>query len=234
MKSPGSAFYVQRPPKMTSAIIIAVFLGFVVQSLVVGVFNVDPFDWLAMFSRDVATAAGGEGFRGKPFWQVFTYPLVYYPGPQQVQEWLFDLLFLYFLLPQFEERFGATRTLQLAAVGALAAALSWPLFLLFPGWLAGAGPICAAAIAAMPVYSKNREIRFLFLPPMSAWFAVGFYVLVRLLSALRARNPTLLMAELFAVIAAVLFTRYLMRTKKKSAKPNPFRVVQGGKDTWLN
>ncbi|HEY6877016.1 MAG TPA: rhomboid family intramembrane serine protease, partial [Polyangiales bacterium] len=87
-------------------------------------------------------------------WQVFTNVLV--QSPTAVFPLLINLLFIWLILPPFEDRYGSQRTIQLllaATVGSsLAALLVGQLFPSYAaGLLEGPGPLTLGAMAAYAV-----------------------------------------------------------------------------------
>ena len=178
-------------------------------------------------------------------WQVFTYVLVL--PPTSLLPFLLSLLFIWWILPPFEERYGPARVFQLALIGTLGSAL---LALLagqvFPGAAApvsGPGPITLAAMSAYAVLlPPYAEISFFGVLPLKArqllWVIVGF----SLLGFLTSWSATHLASDVGAIGAGVLFVKHWMqrppprRTFQK--KPSKLRVVgrddERPKSGWLN
>lgn len=162
-------------------------------------------------------------------WQVFTYVLVV--PPTNVLSLVLSLLFLWWILPPFEERYGATRVFQLALLGTLGAAFAALLAgLLFPGSAApeaGPGPITLAAMSAYAVLlPPYADISFFGVLPMKAkqllWVVVGF----SLLGFLTTWTVTHLAADLGAIGAGVLFVKYWMQ---RPPRRRTFQRKTGGK-----
>lgn len=228
-------------PRLTPtvrAILIVLLVVFLGQTLVEGVLHVPISQWAALL----------PGLHVGLAWQWATYWLIESPG--QVLQRALDMLFLYFLLSPFEERFGARRLLQLVAAGVIGGAL--PVMLLgivLPSavsGLAGATSIGWAGFGAFAVVSGGGAVAFLFLPPMSAWAALGIFLAIPALSAAWTGDATQFLAAVGGASAGILYARWMARpaTKKpgasgplKRGRPN-LTVIEGGADDnkprWLN
>lgn len=179
-------------------------------------------------------------------WQIFTYVLVV--PPSSLLPLLISLLFIWWILPPFEERYGATRVLQLSALATVASALMAILAgQLFPdssGPVSGPGPITLAAISAYAVLlPPHAEISFFGVVPMKArqllWVVVGF----SLLGFIVSWTISHLASDLGAIAAGVLFVKYWMqkpprRRTFQRKPPSKLRVVGGADEKprggWLN
>lgn len=186
-------------------------------------------------------------------WQVLTYVLVWPPVPGSVVNFLIALIFLWWVLAPFEERFGARRTAQLGVFAILAAAIpALVVGLVFPRGeppLHGLNPILLGAIAAYAYSLRGRgQLSFFGVIPMQPMTLVWIVVGISVLLFLADMNVTSLVADLGAIGGGILFVRWMSRprrprTKKKSggrARPKgPFSVIQGGREDdekprWLN
>ncbi len=187
-------------------------------------------------------------------WQPLTYWAVEQPIPNMLFSLGLTLLFVYFFLAPFEERFGAKRTMQLAAAGALASALAVMALgtLLFSLGLqirtpliAGPTPIALAAFGAFPVIAGNREILFMFVIPMRVWTALAIGLGISALVAIMQHDPFIFVDYASALGAGVGFAKWMIRPRTPKRKPPTRRrggpdlkVVRGGADDdgprWLN
>ena len=179
-------------------------------------------------------------------WQIFTHVLVV--PPNALLPFLLSLLFIWWILPPFEERYGAARVFQLALLGTVGSAL---LALLagqvFPGSAApvsGPGAITLAAISAYAVLlPPYAEVSFFGVLPLKArhllWVIIGF----SLLGFLTSWSATHLASDIGAIAAGVLFVKLWMqrpppRRRTFERKPSKLRVV--GRDDersgggWMN
>jgi membrane associated rhomboid family serine protease len=178
-------------------------------------------------------------------WQVFTYVLVV--PPTSLLPFLLSLLFIWWILPPFEERYGPGRVFQLALVGTLgSAALALLAGQLFPGSAApvsGPGPITLAAMSAYAVLlPPHAEVSFFGVLPMKAKQLLMVIVGFSLLGFLTSWSVTHLASDVGAIAAGVLFVKFWMqkppRRKSFQRKPGKLRVV--GRDDersgsgWLN
>lgn len=182
-----------------------------------------------------------EGVWLNLLWQPLTYWLAYPPVQGALLSVGLTLLFIYFFLTPFEEAFGAKRTVQLAAVGVLAAALGTILLslLMRPRLpVSGAEPIALAALGAFPVIAGNREILFMFVIPMRAWTVILFGLGISALMAVLAQDPFVFATHASALGAGLAFAKWMTRPRgprKKKAPPKKkrrtgpdLRVVRGG------
>lgn len=178
-------------------------------------------------------------------WQIFSYVLVV--PPNALFPLLLSLLFIWWILPPFEERYGATRVFQLSLLGTLGSALlAIVAGQLFPDWSApvsGPGPITLAAISAYAVLlPPHSEISFFGVLPMRAkqllWVIVGF----SLLGFITSWSISHLASDVGAIAAGVLFVKSWMqrpprRRTFQRKPPSKLRVVgsddkpRGG---WMN
>jgi membrane associated rhomboid family serine protease len=163
---------------------------------------------------------------------------------------LISLLFIWLILPPFEERYGAARVFQLTVLASVSAAVLGLLVGLmlpqFSGPIAGPGPITLAAMSAYAVLlPPNAQISFFGVIPMQArqllWVIVGFSVLSFLVSP----NAAALASEVGAIGAGIVFVKWWMQRPprrrtftKKPGKGSKLRVVRGDEDPprggWLN
>jgi membrane associated rhomboid family serine protease len=178
-------------------------------------------------------------------WQVLTYVLVV--PPVALLPFLLSLLFIWWILPPFEERYGATRVFQLALVGTLGSALLALLAgMVFPNSAApvsGPGPITLAAMSAYAVLlPPHAEVSFFGVLPMRAkqllWVIVGF----SLLGFLTSWSATHLASDIGAIAAGVLFVKTWMQRppRRRTFQRKGAKLHVVGRDSerprggWLN
>lgn len=182
-------------------------------------------------------------------WQVVTYALVWPPGPQSVLPLLIGLVFLWWMMAPFEERFGPRRTWQLALVGVLSASLPALLvgvLLPQPYPLSGFDAILLATISAFAWSLRHHGQLMLFgVIPMRAIHLILLVVGVSVLFFIASGNVLDLVADLGAVGGGIGFVEWMTRPPQRRArragakrrKKSPFKVVRGGNDEgkhWLN
>jgi membrane associated rhomboid family serine protease len=225
------------------AILIVLFASFVVQSLLEGMVGIELSHWLALHTTIGVPLA----------WQWATYPLVEMPGPGAVFARGIALLLIYAFGGYVESHLGRNRTIQLAIVSVVGGAILPLAFgLIFPAFadaLAGGTAITWALMGAFAVITRGAPVGFFLMPTMSAWAAIGVFLVITALSSMWERTPMPLLAAVSALVAGVLFTRWLERRppprpKKSSGSgrrrgPSHLSVIPGGqsdeeKPRWLN
>lgn len=223
------------------AMLIVLFASFVVQSLVEGAFGIQTSDWLALHN-DI----------GLPLaWQWATYPLVEAPGPSAVFARGIDLLLIYMFGAYVESHLGRNRTIQLVLVSIVGGAILPFVFgVLFPAFsipLMGGTVITWALLGAFAVITRGAPVGFFMMPNLSAWAAIGIFLVIVALQSMWARTPVPLLAAISALVTGVLFMRWIERRPPKAKKNNPPRrrgashlsVIPGGQSDddrprWLN
>lgn len=180
-------------------------------------------------------------------WQVWTYPLVAPSAQTHVLFVLIGLLFFWWIVAPFEERYGAKRSAQLCLVATISAALpalAVAQFLPQRTPLYGVGPITLAAIAAFAYSIRSYGNISLFgavsMRPMHVVYVVlglsGLYFLA-------SGNLIELVADLGAVAGGILFILWMSRPRRSRRQPaarSPFSVVRNDEDSgkpphrWLN
>lgn len=178
-------------------------------------------------------------------WQIFTNVLV--QSPTALFPLLLNLLFIWFILPPFEDRYGAGRVIQLALIctvcSSLAAIVAGQLVPGWASWIEGPGPITLGAISAFAVLMPpHQEVSFFGVLPMQSkhllWVVVGLSVL----GFITSRNLTSLASDLGAIGGGIAFVRLWMhrppRRRTFQKKASRLRVV--GRDDepprggWMN
>ena len=178
-------------------------------------------------------------------WQIFTNVLV--QSPTAVFPLLLNLLFIWLILPPFEDRYGAPRVLQLSLVTTLCSSLlALVVGQLMPEYAArleGPGPITLGAISAYAVLMPpHQEVSFFGVLPMQSkhllWVVVGLSVL----GFITSLNATSLASDLGAIGGGIAFVKWWMHRPPKrrtfQRKPSKLRVVGRDDDRpgggWLN
>jgi membrane associated rhomboid family serine protease len=179
-------------------------------------------------------------------WQIFTNVLV--QSPTAVFPLFLNLLFIWLILPPFEERYGRARVLQLALLAtvcsSLLALLAGQLIPAYAARLEGPGPITLAAISAYAMLlPPHAEVSFFGVLPLQSkhllWVVVGLSVL----GFLTSLNATSLASDLGAIAGGIGFVRWWMqrppRRRTFTRKPSKLRVVRredddGPRGGWLN
>ncbi|MGB5545435.1 MAG: rhomboid family intramembrane serine protease, partial [Polyangiales bacterium] len=95
-------------------LLIALFSAWIVQILLQNWAGVPIFGLLALDTKQPGVAT---------LWQLGTYAFAFPTGPSSVFSMLIELVFLWWMLAPFEQRFGEKRTIQLCAVAVLASAV---------------------------------------------------------------------------------------------------------------
>ena len=212
-------------------LLIALFGTYLAQVLVTNWGGVPLFNLLALDAANPGTHS---------VWQIFTHVFAADTRPHYVLSMLIALVFLWWMLAPFEERFGERRTFQLCLAATLGAAI--PAALVGPmlpdgGPVFGSQPLLLAAIAAFAWSYRGRGQLSLFgVFEMKAehllWLTIGLSVLLFLSS----KNWLALVADLGGIGAGVAFIEWLRRPPRKK-RTSDLRVISGSrppKDTWLN
>lgn len=95
-------------------LLIALFGAWILQILLQNWGGVPVFGFLALDTAQPGVAT---------LWQLGTHVLAFPTGPQAVFSMLIMLVFLWWMLAPFEQRFGQKRTIQLCAVAVLSSAM---------------------------------------------------------------------------------------------------------------
>ena len=185
-------------------------------------------------------------------WQIVTHSLVLPPGPGAFFNLLLGLVFLWWFLAPFEERFGGTRVVQLcvaSTLGAGIAAAAVGAAFGIGGYLAGPGTMSFAGLAAYFWTMKGRSISLFGMMNMRAEQAIWLFVGLSFLSFIYSKNVINLVGDLAAVGAGIGFVEWMRRPpkkaifRKKKGAPKrrsgaPLRIVRDDEDPpdkrWLN
>jgi membrane associated rhomboid family serine protease len=181
-------------------------------------------------------------------WQLVTHVFAFPTGPQAVFSMLITLLFLWWMLAPFEQRFGDKRTLQLCVVSALSAALLGLLVGILvpnPSSLYGAQAIVLGTIAAFAwSYRGQGRMSFFGVIDMKPVHIIYLVLAFSALMFITSGDAVALAADLGAIGGGIGFIEWLRRPPKRRQRRVPrgqrrssFDVVQGGRSDeprWLN
>ena len=161
-------------------------------------------------------------------WQVLTHVAIEPPTPNSVLSLLLTLLFMWWILSPFEERYGRERLLQLTLVAAVASAV--PAVVVgqtlpaYSSFVAGPhGVLLAGLTASAVVLPAHAQLSFFGLFTLTPRQLIYLIIAVSVVSFLTSLNGAQLGADLGAIGGAVLFVRYWMQ------RPPPSRTFKGGK-----
>ena len=218
-----------------------------VKKLLIGLFgafvlSVIAENWMGVPVRQlIALNPGDLGWQ--TLWQIFTYP-AYYP-PTGLGSLLLTLVFTWWMLAPFEERYGARRTMQLcvttivaggvpvAAMGVLGFGAGELLF--------GSNVLVISAITAFvwPMRHQRTPIMLFGVLPMRPLHLLYALLGFSALSFLVTQQAAHLVGDLGAIGGGIWFITWMTkprarggqqgRKKKKKKKPKaPFEVIEGG------
>ena len=220
-------------------LLIALFGTWILQILLQNWGGVPMFEVLALDTRN-------PGIR--TLWQLGTYVFAFPTGPQAVFSMLITLVFLWWMLAPFEQRFGQRRTVQLCVVAALSAAfcgLIIGLIVANPSRLYGAQAILLGSIAAFAwSYRGQGRMSFFGVIDMKPVHIIYLVLALSVLMFLTSGDAVALAADIGGIAGGMGFIEWLRRPPKrrprrKSRRRNKgsFDVVQGGRSDeprWLN
>jgi membrane associated rhomboid family serine protease len=186
-------------------------------------------------------------------WQAVTHVMVVPPESGSLFPLLLSLLFMWWILSPFEDRYGRDRLLQLCVLSAVAAAL--PAILVgqvMPRWstlVAGPQTLTLAGMCAYAtVLPSHAQLSFFGLFTMRPKQLIYVVVGLSVVSFLTSKNAAQLAADLGAVAAGIGFVQlWMTRPPRKGTfnkkKMNPkesgrIRLVKKDEDEnpkrWLN
>ena len=219
-------------------LLIALFGVWILQILVQNWGGVRIFEALALDTRSPGVAT---------LWQLGTHVFAYPTGPQAVFSMLITLVFLWWMLAPFEQRFGQKRTIQLCVVAALCSAilaLIVGLLVASPAPLYGAQAILLGSIAAFAwSYRGQGRMSFFGVIDMKPVHIIYLVLALSALMFITSGNAVALAADIGAIGGGMAFIEWLRRPPKRKRRPkrrrrkSDFDVVQGGRGEeprWLN
>jgi len=180
-------------------------------------------------------------------WQLGTYVLAFPTGPQAVFSMLITLVFLWWMLAPFEQRFGEKRTIQLCVIAALSSAilaLIVGLLVPSPSALYGAQAILLGSIAAFAWSYRGQGRMSLFgVIDMKPVHIIYLVLALSVLMFITSGNAISLAADIGAIGGGMGFIEWLRRPprrhrrRKRRKTKSSFDVVRGGRadePRWLN
>ncbi|MGB8331146.1 MAG: rhomboid family intramembrane serine protease [Polyangiales bacterium] len=218
-------------------LLVALFGAWIVQIILQNWAGLPIFEWLAL-----STAAPGL----HTIWQLGTHVLAFPTGPQAVFSMLISLVFLWWMLAPFEQRFGEKRTIQLCVTAALSSAI---LALLVgqlvpnPSALYGAQAILLGSIAAFAwSYRGQGRMSFFGVIDMKPVHIIYLVLALSVLMFMTSGDAVALAADIGAIGGGMAFIEWLRRPPsrrrpRRRKKKSSFGVVQGGRADephWLN
>ena len=225
-------------------LLIGLFVIFVTTVILENWAGIPIVAYLALDPRSLGLAT---------LWQVVTYVLV--TPPQFLFSALLGLLFLWWCLSPFEERYGSRRAAQLCLASALAGGIpAVVLGLLLPdmaGPVFGVNTLILGSIAAFAWAIRHSPAPILFfgIVPMRPIHLIIGVLGLSLLFFLINKNLSELVADVGAVGGGILFVSWMTRPRSRKPPPKkdrprrnlPFQVIQGGgqseddeRPKWLN
>ena len=221
-------------------LLIALFGAWIVQIILQNWAGVPIFEFLAL-----NTASPGL----HTLWQLGTHVFAFPTGPQAVFSMLITLVFLWWMLAPFEQRFGEKRTIQLCVVAALSAAflaLIVGLIVPSPSALYGAQALLLGSIAAFAwSYRGQGRMSFFGVIDMKPVHIIYLVLALSALMFMTSGDAVALAADIGAIGGGMAFIEWLRRPPgrrrpkrdKRRKKKSDFDVVQGGRadePRWLN
>jgi membrane associated rhomboid family serine protease len=222
-------------------LLIALFGTWIVQIVLQNWAGVPIFEFLAL-----NTASPGL----HTLWQLGTHVFAFPTGPQAVFSMLITLVFLWWMLAPFEQRFGEKRTIQLCVVAALSAAflaLIVGLIVPSPSALYGAQALLLGSIAAFAwSYRGQGRMSFFGVIDMKPVHIIYLVLALSALMFMTSGDAVALAADIGAIGGGMAFIEWLRRPpgrrrpkrgKRRKKKKSDFDVVQGGRadePRWLN
>ncbi|HEX5657676.1 MAG TPA: rhomboid family intramembrane serine protease [Polyangiales bacterium] len=179
-------------------------------------------------------------------WQIFTNVLV--QSPTGVFPLIINLVFIWLILPPFEDRYAAARTVQLllaaTVCSSLAALVTGLLIPSFAVALEGPGPLTLGAMSAYAVLlPPNAQVNFFGVLPMRSQHLLWVIVGLSVLGFITSKNLASLASDLGAIGGGIGFVKLWMqrpprkRTFQKKAT-GKLRVVSRDDDKprggWMN
>jgi membrane associated rhomboid family serine protease len=220
-------------------LLIALFGAWIFQIILQNWAGVPMFEVLAL-----NTASPGLN----TLWQLGTHVFAFPTGPQAVFSMLISLVFLWWMLAPFEQRFGAKRTIQLSITAALSAAflaLIVGLLVARPSPLYGAQAILLGSIAAFAwSYRGQGRMNLFGVIDMKPVHIIYLVLALSALMFMTSGDAVALAADIGAIGGGMAFIERLRRPPgrrrwpwRRKKKKSSFDVVQGGrsdKPRWLN
>ena len=219
-------------------LLIALFGAWIVQIVLQNWAGVPIFELLALDTARPGLAT---------LWQLGSHVFAFPTGPQAVFSMLIMLVFLWWMLAPFEQRFGEKRTIQLCVVAALSSAvlaLIVGLLVPNPSALYGAQAMLLGSIAAFAwSYRGQGRMSFFGVIDMKPVHIIYLVLALSFLMFMTSGDAVSLAADIGAIGGGMGFIEWLRRPPssrrraKRRKKKSDFDVVQGGRadePRWLN
>ena len=220
-------------------LLIALFGSWIAQIILQNWAGVPIFELLAL-----NTASPGL----HTLWQFGTHVLAFPTGPSSVFSMLIMLVFLWWMLAPFEQRFGEKRTIQLCVVAALSSAflgLIVGLLVASPSPLYGAQAILLGSIAAFAWSYRGQGRMSLFgVVDMKPVHIIYLVLALSVLMFITSGDGVALAADIGGIGGGMAFIEWLRRPpgrrrrpRRRKKKKSSFDVVEGGRadePRWLN
>lgn len=222
-------------------LLIAMFAAWIVQILLQNWAGVPIFQLLAL-----NTASLGP----HTLWQIATHVFAAPTSPQYVFSMLITLVFLWWMLAPFEQRFGQKRAIQLcvsAAVASAVAGIIIGLVLPSPAPMYGGNAMLLASISAFAWSYRGQGRMSLFgVIDMKAEHIIYLVLALSALLFITSQDAVSFAGDLAAIGAGIGFIEWLKRPPKKRRARKPKRarkrsssldVIEGGRadePRWLN
>lgn len=219
-------------------LLIALFGAWIAQIILQNWAGVPIFELLALDTASPGVAT---------LWQLGTHVFAFPTGPQAVFSMLIMLVFLWWMLAPFEQRFGEKRTIQLCVVAVLSSAvlaLIIGLLVPNPSALYGAQAMLLGSIAAFAwSYRGQGRMSFFGVIDMKPVHIIYLVLALSALMFITSGDAVALAADIGAIGGGMAFIEWLRRPPGRRRRPKPrkkkssFDVVQGGRadePRWLN
>lgn len=219
---------------LTKFLLLLFFGAYLAQVIAENWLNVPAFGLLSLNAVHIGLPT---------IWQPLTFPLSWPTDPQHIVGMLLTLLFLWWMVPPFEQSFGRKRTIQLLIAANLASAL---LALVTGQFFSQAAPLYGASSALLGLIGafswafRHRGKMSLFgVLPMKPLHVIYVALAYSALIFLTTKDFVNLMADLGAIGGGVLFAEWMSKPKNpqrpKRRKGGPdLQVVNGDKARWIN
>jgi membrane associated rhomboid family serine protease len=221
-------------------LLIAIFGAWIAQILLQNWMGVPIFEGLSLNTGQLGVHT---------LWQLGTHVFAAPTGPQYVFSMLITLVFLWWMLAPFEQRFGQKRTIQLCVVAALSSAtlaILVGLFLSTPQRLFGAQAILIGSIAAFAwSYRGQGRMSFFGVIDMKPVHIIYLVLALSALMFITSGDAVSFAADLGAIGGGMGFIEWLRRPpgkrrrrrRKRKKRKGSLDVIEGGRTDeprWLN
>lgn len=220
-------------------LLIAMFAAWIIQILLQNWAGVPIFALLALDTANIGPHT---------LWQLATHVFAAPTSPQYLFSMLITLVFLWWMLAPFEQRFGQKRAIQLCVAAALTSAVAGilcGLLLANPSPMYGGNAMLLASISAFAWSYRGQGRMSLFgVIDMKAEHIIYLVVGLSALMFLLSRDIVSFAGDLAAIGAGIGFIEWLKRPpkrrrakKRKRKRSGSLGVIEGGRNEeprWLN